>query len=204
LCVQDACTLTPDANKGQPEGAPTTSPCSMSLNQPRVFNQRGAQQSAAAASSTVWVASGARLTRARNTSCTPSVSRSGRGKGLPASAAQGTAISRLPRGPRATRSDQREHGGRLQLGRHAVARLHGRFSHHMRPTLTSGSSTPAELRVVTSPPTSSTTSLDAASRGPPVPHRRLALLGVLSSANRTRRTVSLVAFLSGSRRSLVL
>lgn len=42
--VQVMCTLTPDAKKGNPKAARTTSPPSMSLQQPRVLNQRGAQQ----------------------------------------------------------------------------------------------------------------------------------------------------------------
>ena len=42
--VQDECTLTPDAKKGNPKAAPIPSPPSTSLQRPPVFNQRGAQQ----------------------------------------------------------------------------------------------------------------------------------------------------------------
>jgi hypothetical protein len=44
LREQVACTLTPHAKKGNPKAAPNPSPRSMSLQQPRVLNQRGAQQ----------------------------------------------------------------------------------------------------------------------------------------------------------------
>ena len=47
LRVQDACTLTPDANKHNPKAAPNPSPPSTSLQQPPVFNQRGAQHRSA-------------------------------------------------------------------------------------------------------------------------------------------------------------
>ena len=41
--VQVVCTLTPDAKKGNPKAALTTSPPSMSLQQPRVLSQHGVQ-----------------------------------------------------------------------------------------------------------------------------------------------------------------
>ena len=41
--VQVVGTLSPDAKKGNPKAAPTTSPPSMSLEDPRVLSQRGAQ-----------------------------------------------------------------------------------------------------------------------------------------------------------------